>query len=235
MEKHSFKKSIILHLLPGILMGALYFLIRLPIQKLGFPSIFALTLAGMVTIVPFELGYLLYQGKKAAGKVTLEGVISYRKPILWWEYIVWVIVVFLAIGLIFTIFKPVEEFLQEQLFFWVPRLDNGLSGDYSQRNLTITYVLFLIVIVVVGPWVEELYFRGYLLPRIPGKMPLLFHSFLFALYHVFTPWMILTRTVGLLPLIYAVRKKNINIGIISHILLNSLDFFIAVSFMLSMS
>ena len=88
---------------------------------------------------------------------------------------------------------------------------------------------------MVGPIVEELYFRGYLLPRMKGKFGPLVHSFLFAAYHIFTPWMIITRTIGLLPLIYVVKRKNIYVGIIVHILLNSIDVVTGIIFILKMT
>jgi hypothetical protein len=45
IEKHSTIQSVILHLLPGILVGSFYFLARQPIAVMGYPSIFALQLA----------------------------------------------------------------------------------------------------------------------------------------------------------------------------------------------
>ena len=89
--------------------------------------------------------------------------------------------------------------------------------------------------VIVGPLVEELYVRGYLLPRMPGNYAGLIHSFLFGLYHVWTPWMFITRTVAMLPLIYAVKKKNIYIGIIVHVLINSIDAIVGFAFIASMA
>ena len=73
--------------------------------------------------------------------------------------------------------KPVDKLLQEKLFYWMPTLDSGLDGTYSKIALVVTYSIFIISGVIVGPAVEELYFRGYLLPRIPGKQPELSHSF----------------------------------------------------------
>ena len=78
--------------------------------------------------------------------------------------------------------------------------------------------------------VEELYFRGYLLPRMPLSDTLapVLHSALFALYHIWTPWMVVSRTIGVLPLIYVVRsKRNIYVGITAHCLANTLDFLVA--------
>ena len=113
-------------------------------------------------------------------------------------------------------------------------LNMGLDGDYSKSKLIITYALFLILIVTILPTIEELYFRGYLLPRMPSRLKgwtEIIHSGFFALYHTWTPWMVIVRTFGVLPTIYAVKKKeNILIGIVAHCLLNSIDFFIGLMF-----
>jgi len=235
IEKHTILQSITLHLAPGILIGVFYFLIRQPLQNLGYPSIFGLILAIVFVLVPVELGYLFLKGKQATGRYTLDGLISYRTSIPWWQSIVWILAALALMGGIFTLLKPVDNILMEELFFWMPTLDSGLAGSYSKTALIITYVIFSFFGVIVGPLVEELYFRGYLLPRIPVKYSELFHSFLFAAYHVWTPWMFITRTVGMLPLIIAVKKKNIYIGIVVHILLNSLDVIAGFVFIFSLA
>lgn len=234
-EEHSTIQSILLHIFPGILTGCFYFLVRQPVINRGYPSVFALILAIALILIPVELGYLLYQGKKKTGRYTLNGIIGYRKSIPWWQYIVWVAAVFIATGLIFTLLKPVEVALKENLFFRLPGPDGGLDGNYSKSDLMLTYSLFFVFVAVLGPLVEELYFRGYLLPRMNGRYAGLLHSFLFAAYHIFTPWMIPTRTLGLLPLIYAVKKKNIYIGMIVHVLVNSIDVVTGVLFIASMA
>lgn len=185
IKKHSTAQSIILHLLPGILVGTFYFLALQPVTKLGYPSIFALILALAFVLVPVELGFLLYQGKKKTGRFTLQGVISYRNPIPWWQYFVWVSVIFVIVGTIMTLLEPVNSFLQKNLFFWMPDINSGLDGNYSKAILIVTFSMFLIFNVFLGPMTEELYFRGYLLPRMKGKFATLFHSFLFAAYHFF--------------------------------------------------
>jgi uncharacterized protein len=234
IEKHSAAQSVILHLLPGILVGCFYFLARQPVAHMGYPSIFALLLAFAFILIPFELGYLYFQGKKKTGRFTLQGIISYRKPIPWWQYLVWPILIVPVIGAIFRLFSPMDAFLQERLFFWMPDLNYGLDGYYSRTILIVTYSMFLLFSVFLAPLVEELYFRGYLLPRMKGRYAALFHSFLFAAVHVFTPWMIITRTLGLLPLVFGVKKKNIYLGIIVHILGNSLDLVTAIVFITRM-
>ena len=235
IEKHTTTQSVILHLLPGILVGGFYFLARQPVADMGYPSIFALLLAFAFVLIPVELGFLLVQGKKKSGRLTLQGIISYRDSIPWWQYVVWPTIIFVVIGAIFTLLKPVDAFLQERLFFWVPGLNSGLDGNYSRTILIVTYSMFLIFNVFLAPLIEELYFRGYLLPRMKGRFAPLFHSFLFASIHVFTPWMILTRTLGLLPLLFGVKKKNIYVGMIVHILGNSMDLLTAIVFITKMT
>lgn len=235
IEKHSTIQSVVLHLLPGILVGAFYFLARQPVANLGYPSIFALFLVFACVLIPVELGYLLYQGKKKTGRFTLQGIISYRNPIPWWQYFVWVSIIFVIVGAIMTLFKPFDSFLQKNLFFWMPDVNSGLDGYYSKSILIVTYSMSLIFNVFLAPMVEELYFRGYLLPRMKGKFAILFHSFLFAAVHVFTPWMIIARTIGFLPIIFGITKKNIYVGMIVHILCNSMDLLTAIVFITKMT
>jgi hypothetical protein len=64
IEKHSTTQSVILHLLPGSLVGCFYLLARQQVADMGYPSIVALILAYAFILIPVELGYLLYQGKK---------------------------------------------------------------------------------------------------------------------------------------------------------------------------
>ena len=239
VEQHTIGQSLVLHLLPGILIGVFYFAIAKPIRNLGYPSLAALILAGIIVLIPFELGFLFYQGKKA-GTNSLEGIVLNRQRIPIRQYLVWVPIIVILSGLIFTILTPVSSYL-ETMFTWLPEtlhLDMGLSGEYSKSVLIITYLFGFIFIAIIAPIVEELYFRGYLLPRMPhlkGWSPVL-HSALFALYHTWTPWMAFTRTIGLLPLIYIVQfKRNIYLGIIAHCLMNVIDIFIGVVFIISLS
>lgn len=231
IEKHSLSQSIFLHLLPGALVGLCYFLLAPVVIEYGFPNVMALIIAGIVVLLPFELGFLLYQ-KKITGKKFLGGIVRYQKPLKIWQYILWVAVIFVLTGLAFKVFAFASEYLI-QLFNWIPSaymLDMGLGGEYSRINLIITYSLFFLIIVLILPTVEELYFRGYLLPRMPNNLKgwvVPIHSALFALYHTWTPWLFITRTIGVLPLIYLVkRKENIYIGIIAHCIINSIDLII---------
>lgn len=231
---HSNGQSIFLHLLPGFLISIFCFLIRPTVINFGYPAIFALVLAVMFILIPTELGYLLYQGKRKTGHFTLAGIINFKRMTPWWQHLVLALFVFGAMGGLMALLKPSEVFLKAKLFFWIPDLANGLDGNYSKAILTVTYILYLIFVVTIGPMVEELYFRGFLLPRMKGRYAVLIHSLLFAIYHFFTPWMIISRTVSFLPLIFVAKKKSIFTGMIVHILCNSTIVISAVVFIMNM-
>ena len=211
-------------------MGGVYYLIRQPLHNLGYPSMMALVLVAIFILIPVEVGILLLHGKKTTGKYTLKGVISYRKPVVWWQILIAVVLVVVAMAVVFTAMKPIDAYLQKTIFSWLPTMDSGLDGTYSKSALLLTYILMTIFGVFLAPTIEELYFRGFLLPRMPSKFSNLLHTFLFAIYHMWTPWMFVTRMFGMLPLVFAVKKKNLSVGIISHILINSLDAIVAFAF-----
>ncbi|XMB66554.1 type II CAAX endopeptidase family protein [Mycoplasmatota bacterium zrk1] len=239
IKKHSLIQSIILHLLPGIMIGIFYFIIVHPITSFGYPSLAALILAAIFILVPFELGVLIYLKRKSKKK-SFDEIVLYREPIPTKQYLIWVPVIFVASGILFMLLTPVSDYI-EIIFSWIPnsvRIDMGLSESYSKSVLIVTYSLGFIVVSVIAPTVEEIYFRGYLLPRIPNLRgwSSLLHSMLFAFYHTWSPWMIITRTIGVFPLIYVVqKKKNIYLGIIAHCLINSIDFIVGCIFIISLS
>jgi len=240
VRQHTLLESILYHLVPGILIGTVYALIVPAIRAAGYPSVMALALTAIFVLVPIELGVLFWLGKQRSGKISLEGIILNRRKLSWQQYLLWVPVIFLSSGLIITLLNPVTAVI-EGWFDWIPgsmKLSMGLSGGFATGKLIQTYVLHFVFIIFVAPTVEELYFRGFLLPRMPQRLgwagPMV-HSLLFALYHVWSPWMFLARTLALLPLIYVVRwKKNIYLGVIAHWLINSIDFVVGISFILGM-
>jgi hypothetical protein len=79
-EQHSLGQSIVLHLLPGLLVVVFYMVTAPLALKMGFPSFFALMVAIGMILIPFELGYLLLQGKKRNGTPSLKGIVAFREP-----------------------------------------------------------------------------------------------------------------------------------------------------------
>lgn len=226
-QQHPLPLSIVLHLLPGILVGTTFFLLAPIAERGGLPPVWAHGIADLLVLMPFVFGLLYYEGFKKNGKLSLDGVVLYREPIPWWQYLIYVPLL-LAAGALIPLLAPVSNAISQGLFSWWPAMYN-LSPDlsvYSRSTLIATLIFQFVTIALIVPITEEVYFRGYLLPRLSrfGFWAAPIHAVLFALFHVWTPWLVIARAVGLIPFTLIVqRKRNICIAIIMHIIINVLD------------
>ena len=228
LEQHSIGQSVVLHLLPGAIATAVYILSVPFFMRRGYPSITALYLPMILTAILVEGGYLLYQAQKKDGARSLTNVINYREPVPWWMYILFPLLILVWGVLVTGLVSPVDNLLLKRGFAWLPdwyALRNllDIKTMYSHEAILITFGCALLLNVFVGPIVEELYFRGHLLPRLSrfGRWAPLLNVLLFSLYHLWTPWQFLSRVVLLVPMVYVVWwKRNIYLGMIAHCLLN---------------
>lgn len=235
-EQHSLGKSVLLHLVPGIVFTIIYILgVRYTVGR-GVPPFFVFLIAGILFLIPFELGYLFYQAKKRNKSFSLKGIVGFRNKIPKWQYIFlpalllsWAFLIAMVVN------PPIENTIIERFFTWVPEhyfLASLVSqaNQYSKSLLVVSAVFGVFFNGIFGPIVEELYFRGYLLPRLSwlGKWAPFLNTALFSFYHFFTPWQNPLRIIALTPVFYTVWwRKNIYLGIIVHCLMN-----LAGSFML---
>jgi membrane protease YdiL (CAAX protease family) len=228
IHAHSTWRILTLHLLPGALITAFYFLAAPLVLRAGYPSILALLLAIIVILIPFELGYLLYQGKRTSGHFSLHDVVLYRDPLPLWNYLLFIPLLLVWMLAVFALLAPFDSYLAQTFFSWLP--DWALPttslttiSQYPQSVLVMTF-LAVLILSIAGPIVEELYFRGYLLPRIPANRawaPLI-NVLLFSLYHFYSPWQNISRILAILPFVYVVSwKRNIYIGMITHAAFNT--------------
>jgi membrane protease YdiL (CAAX protease family) len=227
-QQHSLPKSIFLHLFPGILITIFYIFTAPLFIDWGFPPLFALCLAIPIILVPVELGYLLYKGKKQNNRLSLKGVVLFREYVSLRDCLTYGLLTLVWSVLTFIILqKPVGSFITQKFFYWAPSwFTNGNSFEGSKQVLMATWIMIMVFGNIIGPAIEELYFRGYLLPRISrfGLWAVLLNSILFAVYHFFSPWEVITRIVAILPVSYtAYKKKNIYIGMVVHWILNTLS------------
>jgi uncharacterized protein len=241
VENHSIWKSLILHLLPGLLAVVVFILLARPVEALGYPSIMPWLITALCVIIPFELGYLLYEGQKRNGHLSLRGVILYRQPLQVQQIILWTVLTFVAVLVLFVLSGPTTNYFETKVFAWVPdwfMIDTGVEGGgFSKSALLIVNLASIFVFVIGIPIVEEMYFRGYLLPRLSylGAWAILFNSVLFALYHFYTPWLFVSRMLMMLPIAYvAYRKQSIIPGIVVHMIANSIDVIMGFLYILNM-
>lgn len=227
VARHTIPQSLLLHLLPGALITLAFVLLGPWLQQMHLPPILAILLPILLILIPFELGLLYILGYRRNGRLSLKGIVLNREQLPLKDYLIFAPVLMIWAAFVFMGLEGLDQVILKGLFGWLPdwfQINQFSSADYSQSTLTVTFVLFLLLNGFAGPVVEELYFRGYLMPRIEylkGWAPLV-NVLLFSLYHFFSPWQNITRILALLPLAYIVRwKKNIYLSILAHCLLNT--------------
>jgi membrane protease YdiL (CAAX protease family) len=217
-----------LHLIPGALVTIAFVALAPVVAAAGFPPIAALLAAIALVMVPVELAIIAWAGR--GHRSPLIAAIPYREPmpVRDWAWLVPVLIVLAFVG--FGIHMLIEPTLIARLFAWLPGWfvspisPDGITG-YSRAAWMLTIGAYFALNAFVGPIVEELYFRGYLLPRMErfGRAAPLINTALFSLYHFWSPWQFVARILGIGPMVYAVRwKRNIYLGMVVHCTLNVL-------------
>ncbi len=226
-SQHKISTTVAYHLLPGVVILAVYLLVTPYLRGLGLPSAMSLWLICLLVLSPLELGILYWQGKKRNGKFSLEGIVLNREKTPLRVFALWTFVALAAAVLCFALFSPLDGVLQKY-FTWLPGWFFFNSEDLSVYSKTIQFVNWLgifLVTGIIGPYIEELYFRGFLLPRMAWmkKWAPLVEAFLFALYHFWSPCQLVTRFLAVTPLVAIVNwKKDLRIGVAAHWLLNTI-------------
>ena len=228
-----------LFLIPGALTTVAYVVFAPFIESAGFPPLAALLVAILVVLLPVELGVILRAGRDQPHRI--RSVVPYRRPlpIRDWVWLVPVLIVAAFVG--FGLSMAIEPSVIDSLFGWLPDwfvrpVDLDRIGDYSREAWIVTLGAYLVINGLLGPIVEELYFRGYLLPRMEwmGRWAPLVNVSLFSLYHFWSPWQMLGRILGFGPTVYAVRwKENVYLGMVVHCSLNTLGIVLLESQVLS--
>jgi membrane protease YdiL (CAAX protease family) len=233
IPQHTIPQSAILHISPGAATLVFYILVGGPVaDALGYASAFAFALSAAVVLVPVELGTLAYLGLRRHGRVSLDGIVLNRQPPPEWltplvaGLLLWSMVVAILAA-------PLDAWLREGLFGWVPEhLVLRFDADASARPPVWVSAGLVAVSGIAVPVVEELYFRGFLLPRLSrlGIWAPVVEMALFAAYHVWSPWLTITRFLAYLPTVYAVwRTGSVAIAIWVHCLANSVGVVLALA------
>jgi uncharacterized protein len=219
---------IVLNLLPGLLFGGFFFLLSGVFVEHGLTGYLALLVSIPVCLAPIELGIVLFWSARFAGRRSFSPAIAYRRKSTVAEYIGLPLVLFLGVLLILLAVRPISEYFAAHLRFWLPvwatqeAIITGLvTSSPTQRSITLGLAVFLSGFV--SPFVEEVYNRGFLLPRMEhwGWAAPVLNSLLFALQHFYVPENVPAIFAAFVPISYVVMvKKDWRIGFIVHSLIN---------------
>ena len=230
VERHELWRAILLHLVPGLLLG-LFIVVAVPVlERRELDPIFALFLGIALVPVPIELGYLAWYARRTTGSWSPLAAVAYRERLPWRQ------VTKLAGGLaawftaVLAIWVAVaQRWVADTLFAWMPAAIRHFADMEGHAPTGVALFALLVIAFlfngIAGPVTEELYFRGHLLPRLEhhGDAAPLISTVLFALYHVWTPWRWPMIIVGFLPLARQVRRRrNLQLAIATHVTINLL-------------
>ena len=223
---HRPSTSVLLHLVPGAVALLAYVGLAPLAAAVGLPSVAALAAVGLVVVPGVQLGILGVHNRRRPG----EPAVALRTRLPLPRVVGWALLEIVLAVVAFAATTPLTQLLKTHVFGWWPQtwtIRLGTDDQYSDQALLITAVLLLVGTVIVAPVVEEVFFRGCLLPRMPqqfGPLRTPAHVGLFAAYHLWSPWLMPTRVLAILPLAYiAARTGDLRIGVITHIVLNATD------------
>jgi membrane protease YdiL (CAAX protease family) len=230
---------IVLHLVPGIFFAVFFWVLSWALVPRGFSAYLALLIAIPACLVPTQVGVMLLWSVRFTGTRSLSEAIGYRREGTVVEYVVLPLLLFLCCGALSIVFGPITQYLDTHLSAWLPAWATQealISGVAScppmQRNMT--FLLAVLLSGLVAPVTDELYFRGFLLPRMEhwGWAAPVVNALLFAVYHFYFPGNVPGIFVQFLPIAYIVRiKKNWGIGAVVHIMFNLWSVFTVFGFL----
>lgn len=209
---------LLMFLVPGAA-GTGWALLMAPVWRgHGLPGDLALDLSPVILVG--ELGLLLALGWRRNGRLSLRGVVGFRRRTPWPRLVAVCAGLFAAMVALYVLLLPVTGLVDG----WFP----DLLGDepeltLSPAGLTIYLVGVVVCNGIAEPIVEELYFRGHLLPRMPvaGTAAILVNAALFALQHFWQPEAFLFVFVAqVLLMVVMTRLDDLRVSMIGHCLVN---------------
>ncbi len=228
LERLDIGRAIRLQLLPGAVSAIVFVLAAQGVHDAGLPVIFTLAIAMVVGEIPSSWVIMIRQVKReTGGRFRPAAAFPWLRRVPWWVYV--------AVGVPFILFSTIMMAgvvpaigapIRHALFGWVPgsmvmEPDPAMLSTISHGTLISMWLLSVIVFAGIGGITQELYSRGFLLPRTEhlgvGLAPPL-NAVSFAVFHLIAPWNWIPFTLMVLPWSYLVWwRRSVKIGLFIHV------------------
>ncbi len=223
IRQYTMTRQLTYHFYPGVIVLVAYVLLSNWLLDLKWPSFLGLFIVEVLILAPITLTHLSW---KAGGFFRISQVIPYWQKLSPGKFILWVIGGFVACLIIYVPMYPLGLMLRESVFAWLPPwFFDPMFGTNDMEAIGRIFLLGIITDGIIAPMAEELYFRGYLLPRMTflKRWAPWVNGALFGLYHFWQPHNYLAIIGVGIVLSYVVWKtRNVWIGIFVHCLLNTI-------------
>jgi membrane protease YdiL (CAAX protease family) len=236
IPQHGSARSIVLHLVPGAIATAIYVGLVPFAERAGYPPLAAMIVGIVAGAIPFELGVVLLAGERLNGRWSFDGVIFSREawPAARYFKVVPAIVLLCIVG--YGLGLPLDRVWHRVAFSWLPGwyVFSNLKqyAGYGRNVLLTVFAGRLVFDALLIPIVEEIYFRGFLLPRISrfGGWSMWINCGLFAIYHFWSPYSLPTIFLASLPVVAATwMTGNYRAGMAARIVVSVIGGLLAIS------
>ena len=223
VELHRVPQTVLLHGAPGLAMSCAYVFLFAPLTAhAGLPAragyILAITFVGLpMLLLPLKGRNVLHTFRSGLPRPPAIPSVLIAVALLAWAVVV------------ATVGSVLDPWMQKNVFSWLPASfaasESVEVAGYGKGLLIATRLASIAMVGIVVPFAEELYFRGFLLPRVPwdGAARIIAHSAMFAVFHFLSPWAFVTRMLALVPMVSVVwLTGRLSIGIWLHCGANTL-------------
>jgi hypothetical protein len=219
-------EAAILQIAPGLASLPVFALLAWMFSKQGVPNIFALTVTIIMIEVPLCWAIMVHRVRRETGQFRFKDAFPWTQSIPWWQYfVIGVPVGLFSMFMIIGVGPRVEAVFLSGAFSWVPdwfvmRTDPGMFATLSRAMLMTLWALMLFGMLIAGGITQELYSRGFLLPRTEhlGLCAPALNALSFAMLHMIVPWSWPVFFLMALPWSYLVWwRRSVKIGLFIHV------------------
>lgn len=219
-------EAALLQLIPGLASLPVFAILAWMLAGKGIPNIFALALAILLIEVPVSWVIMIHHVRKEAGRFSLADAFPWRDPVPWWQFLViGVPLIVFSMFMVAGIGPQVETALLHGFFGWVPewfvmRPDPTMFNGLPRGLLISLWALMFFGMVIAGGITQEVYSRGFLLPRTQqlGLLAPAYNALYFAMLHTIAPWAWPVFFLMTVPWAYMVWwRRSIKIGLFIHV------------------
>jgi len=219
LSQQSVVSSVFLHIFTGFLVLLFQFITVNFFIDRGYPPYLS-GLAGFVLVsIPIQI--IIIRRASKFDNLSIKDLLGnpIKKKI---KIIIPVIITFYIYAIIIS---PINTWMQQEVFFWTPKwlLEPVLLQSIPSERILIVFILTLFIDGLVNPFVEELYWRGFLLKSISryGLAAPVLNGLLFGVQHFWQPFNYVLIVPYSILLSYLVWSKNdLRLSIFIHCSIN---------------
>ena len=216
-----FWQSVLFFMIPGLYGAFAYYVIFPFIVRLGISEENAYNtvhLSVFLALIIATFIALRVEGWSLSWATIRDRLRLQRMTSTAWKWTLSFLVLYLLLGLVLNM---LAQFVYEQFGFWPPDAD-----------IALTNIPYLLIVLVANILSEELWWRGYVLPRQEmehGKSAWIVNGVLWSFFHIFkwwaVPFMLLKN--WMLPFIVQ-RTKNTTPAVVIHFISNGMGVLLSI-------